>query len=222
MGKMGRPKKKAAELIASGARRGRINARLAEEAPPPTPVAPAGPPEVNADHIAKYLASVKRERSSFAARCVPGEVLSREHGSGFDWPDAGPGYKDHGAIFNWYPCLLTQCRDFARTVVGDPLMADTWASELATRFLHDLATTEHGFVFDVEAAKNVERMIATWSDPQNPMTLLRLLAILEFICWKKRDGENRFPDELLLDFVPTDIAMMDQAFLADQAAFETV
>jgi hypothetical protein len=168
--------------------------------------------------VAEYVAAVKREWDTFAARCVAGEVLSREHGSGYDWPDAGPGYQKHGAIFRWTPCLLTECRDFAKEVVADPKMAGTWAHQLASRFLKDLSTTGHGCVLDVVAAQNCERMIKIWSDPEKPVPLLCALAMLEFLCWKTATGENRFADELLLDFYPPDIAIMDAAFSAQQAA----
>ncbi len=216
---MGRPKKTAAELRASGARAGRIRARLLEEAPARIAIEPVAE-RTTPDALTAYLAAVKRENTTFSRRCVAGEVLSREYGMPCDWPDAGAGYQKHGAIFNWHPGLLTRCRDYAQEVANDPTKPGTWALELSTRFLKDLSAQSE-FVLDVEASKNVERMLKVFADPAKPIPLLRLLAMIEFLCWKRRNnGEFRFPDEGLLDFHPEDIETMDAAFKAQQAAAE--
>lgn len=217
---MGRRKLDWEQLKARGCKRGRWMARKREqEGPLPVAVAvapaPVGP---DAETLAAYVAAVKREWETFAARCVPTETLTRQYGAPFDWPDAGPGYKEHGAFFNWQPCYLTRCRDFAQEVVNDSTKSGTWAHELSARFLEDLATgAARGIYLDVESAKNCERMLETFGDPEEPIPMLRHLAMCEFLCWKKSDGDFRFPDEELLQFHPSDIRTMDAAFLAQQA-----
>jgi hypothetical protein len=72
---MARPKKKAADLVASGARRGRINARISEEeaAKKPKATAPAEP-GISPDALAAFLAAIAKERSTFSERVMPGQT----------------------------------------------------------------------------------------------------------------------------------------------------
>jgi len=80
-------KKSVAELIASGARAGRIAARKAEEYP-----------------LKAYITAWNLENETFAARCIPGERITRNlDGSVFDWAS------DH---------YLTVCRNFAREALN--------------------------------------------------------------------------------------------------------
>jgi hypothetical protein len=232
----GRPKLSALELASHGAKLHRIRKREAEELAalqaklPPVP-APIEAPWPDPSAVAAFVASVERERETFEQRRVATETLTRQHGSGFHWADAGPGYAEHGAISRFPDLnfiakhavppsslsLLTRCLVFANETINDPLKVDTWASELSTRFLGELESgASSGFYLDVEAVKNVEKMIETFS--KKFVGPLRTLALVEFLCWKTSDGEYRFPDEELLNLHEDDIAIVDAGILALQAA----
>jgi hypothetical protein len=190
----------------------KIAADLAAAAPPAEPLPPAPPDPLAVD---AYTASVLREWSTFAARHVSGEIIAREYGSG-PFPGRDQDYADHGAIYNWHPGLLRTCRDYAEQIASNPEKTGTWSMELATRFLADLSKSD--FVFDVEGSKNVEKMIQVFADSTKHIPMLRILAMVEFLCWKKSDGSDRFPDEGLLDFHEDDIATMDAASNAQRLA----
>ena len=217
MAKRGRPKVNWQELKARGAKPN-VWQRRQREDEPPEQIVTVQPPKFkpNPEAVAAYVKSVNRECETFPARCVPTEILTRQYGAPFDWPEAGPGYKAHGAFFNWSPSLLAECRTFARNAVNDSNTGPC-TRELSTRFLADLETTAHGCHLDVEAAKNVQRMIEVFADPEKPIPMLRKLAMLEFLCWKTKANEPRFANELLLDFNQDDMRMIDQAILAERA-----
>ena len=92
--------------------------RQREDEPPP-PIATVRPKKFkpNAEAVAAYVASINRECETFSQRCVPGEILTRQYGSGYDWKDAGEGYQKHGAFFRWNPTLQTDYKTFAVNAV---------------------------------------------------------------------------------------------------------
>jgi hypothetical protein len=71
---------------------------------------------------------------------------------------------------------------------------------------------------DCVAAEAVERMYAIWGTAETELNLLRLLAVIEFLCWKKPDGELRFPDERLLELNPLDVKVIDRMIVAVNSA----
>ena len=84
---MARPRKSSEELKKSGARAGRIAARVAEEN-----IANGIKAVEKEKELAKrglllttFIAQVKQERDSFFERLVPGQPVCREHGAEFNW-----------------------------------------------------------------------------------------------------------------------------------------
>jgi len=209
---MGRRKMTWEELKARGCKPSRWQKRQIEDTPPPPPVA-APVKTINPEAVAEYAASCLKEWNTFDARCVPG-VFTRQHGSGYPWPEAGgKDYAEHGAKYTLDGTLL-RCKQFAERQLAKP-DCGSWTRELCERFLEVLeGKTE--FVIDCEAAKNASRMLDIWGED---IPMLRWLAIVEFLCVKDRTGASRFPDEYLLQFNEQDIAMMDAAFTAQQQAF---
>jgi hypothetical protein len=84
---MARPQKSSRELIASGARCRRINARLAQEARA----------RGLTDAVKAYLESWKSEIATFENRKVPGQVVMRELS---------------GAMWEWYPATITPAKNW--------------------------------------------------------------------------------------------------------------
>jgi hypothetical protein len=154
-----------------------------------------------------FLDLWQRECATFLARSAEGDTITRNFdGSKFDWPQ----------FHN-----LTQCRTYAQRKLQDPDVGE-WTKELCTRFLKDLETPPDGCALDcVAAGETLDAMLAVYGPKGEPVNLLRLLAMVEFLAWKKPDGEGRFPDETLLEFHETDIATMDQAFIAQQTVCAT-
>jgi hypothetical protein len=196
----------------------KIAAELAAAAPPAPPPAPREP---DPEAVAAYVAAVKREIETFSKRRVDGESLTRQYGAPYDWKVPGnPGYFKHGALYNFNEgTLLRSCRDYANKTLANPETVGTYKRELAERFTADLFDgAERGRYYDVEAAKNVERMLAVFADPENRIPWIRVLAMIEFACLKDRDGEFVLPAEELLNFDADDIVTQDKAILALQAA----
>jgi hypothetical protein len=221
MSKRGRPRSTWIQLRDRGARPSVWKKRkLLDEPPAPvveTELLATGPDQVQ---VLLYVAAVKRELDTFSARRVDGESLTREHGSGYDWQDVGPGYQAHGATFHWTEgSLLRGCRDYANEIIADHATAGSYRRELCERFLADVSNgCDRNRFYDVEAAKNVERMLAIFADPEKRIPWIRVLAMIEFQCLKDRDGEFVLPAEALLDFHEDDLETQDAAILALKAA----
>jgi hypothetical protein len=220
---LGRRKMSWQELRERGCKPGRWEQRKKEQEAPLEVVAVEAPRPFtpDPDGVASYVAAVQREWDTFAKRCVSGEVLTRQHGAPFDYGKPGEGYLEHGATYHFAegrlrspnPDLLQQCKDFAEANQS----TGEWTRELSTRFLVDISTLNE-FVFDVEACKNVERMLATFA-PDDDWPMLRKLATVEFMSWKHRTtGESKFDDAELVNFNDDDIRIMDRAFSALQQA----
>jgi hypothetical protein len=187
---MPRSKLSAEKLKANGAKPFRVRRRLAEEERARRPR-----PEVQA-----YLAASDLELDTFLKRRFDGETISRcLDGSKFTWPE------DH-----W----LTRCRKFALESLANPECGD-WTREISTRFIRELETgANRGFYMDVVGADNVRLMYEAWQTPETNLTMLRMLEVVEWLCWKLVDGETRHPNEWLLDFHPKDIAVIDPMIFA--------
>jgi hypothetical protein len=82
----GRPKKSSAELIRTGARRGRIEARQREEALEQGAKIEQDEKAAAARgmSLASFIERVKKERESFFERLDPGETVCKEYGAAFN------------------------------------------------------------------------------------------------------------------------------------------
>jgi len=195
---MGRRKMSWLELKARGCKPSRWQSRQREEQ---AQLAKSEP-------IKAYLSQWHRETATFAARIVPGEIVMRDL-NGSKWESFAPSH--------W----LLMIRDYAKKSLADPACAE-WTSELCTRFLADLdPSATHGCYLDPVTVEAVEQMYDIWQTPETNLNYLRLLAAIEFLSWKKPDGELRFADEELLNLNELDIAVIDKMILATQASAAT-
>lgn len=192
---MGRRKWSWIELKKSGCKPSRWKSRQAEE----LAVLALSEP------ISKYLSQLERETATFESRIVPNENIMRDlNGNKFE-----SFRKEH-----W----LTECRDYAKASLANPECGD-WTKEIATRFLADLdPSAKHGFLMDPVAVEAVQTMYAIWQTPQTSLNYLRLLAVVEFLGWKKPDGDLRFPDEHLLTLNKLDVDVIDKMITACNTA----
>lgn len=194
---MGRRRRTWQELKNSGCKPGRWQKRQREELG-----------EIGANEaITAYLREMNRECATFAERLAAGEVIMRDlNGNKFDFFA-----EDH-----WF----TQVCAFAKNSLADPACGE-WTHELCTRFLADLDNSAtHGYYLDPVAIESAKAMYAIWQTPATDLNYLRLLAVIEFLSWKKPDGELRFADEELLKLNPLDIAVIDKMIRACQTTEE--
>jgi hypothetical protein len=89
---MARPRKSSEELKKSGARAGRIAARVAEEKIEQGIVDVEKKKELAKRGLllTTFIAQVEQERDSFFERLVPGQTVCREHGAEFTWRSGRP------------------------------------------------------------------------------------------------------------------------------------
>jgi hypothetical protein len=66
---------------------------------------------------------------------------------------------------------------------------------------------------DPVAVEAIEAMYKIWGT-EAKLNYLRLLAVIEFLAWKRPDGELRFPDEHLLTLNELDVEVIDKMILA--------
>jgi hypothetical protein len=64
-------------------------------------------------------------------------------------------------------------------------------------------------------------MLTAWGKKEEPITLLRLLALIEFLTFKNSQGDiptgEQFENERLLDFHEAEIKVLDASILAQRA-----
>jgi hypothetical protein len=191
MAKRGRPRASAQYLKDRGAKPSVWRRRQREEL---AQLAATNP-------VKAYLSELERETAMFAARITPGEIVMRDL-NGSRW--------ESFPVSHW----LLMIRDYAQKSLADPACG-SWTKELCTRFLADLdPSATHGFLLDPVAVEAVQRMYEIWQTPETNLNYLRLLAVIEFLAWKRPDGELRFADEELLNLNPLDVEIIDRMILA--------
>ena len=123
---MARPRKTSEELKKSGARAGRIAARVAEEN-----IAAGIKAVEKQKELAKrgllletFIAQVKQERDTFFERLVPGQTVCKEYGAEFNWRE-GHSLKGIGTYGEQITIRVVVSGEFAQLVYA--------------RFLEDLA-----------------------------------------------------------------------------------
>jgi hypothetical protein len=123
---MARPQKSSEELKKSGARAGRIAARVAEEN-----IAAGIKAVEKQKELAKrgllletFIAQVKQERDTFFERLVPGQTVCKEYGAEFNWRE-GHSLKGIGTYGEQITIRVVVSGEFAQLVYA--------------RFLEDLA-----------------------------------------------------------------------------------
>ena len=136
----------------------------------PTPV------EVSSANLADFLAGVKAERDTFAARLTDGTVCLDESGS-YEWPEG-----DAATIARQYALDGTQ----GGIVVGELVR------HACARFLKDLEDgAGRGLFFDPWAARNAKRFfddfITEWK-----LQPWQTLIIANIFGWKRATGYRRF------------------------------
>jgi phage terminase large subunit-like protein len=125
-----------------------------------------------------FLASVKAERTSFAARLVPGQTVCRDVTGVYGWPEVD---------------AATVSRLYCQQIIQGAIPACELLRRSCARHLSDLETAhERGLFFDPIAARN----IATWYRDFCGLKLepWETWIVTSLFAWKKPSGARRFSD----------------------------
>jgi hypothetical protein len=208
--KTGRPKKSSQELIQSGARRGRIDARIREEQ------------EADAPKIAQRRVNRVREFCEFADKV--NETFANRIDRivyGFRAPNATETSEQIAILsrtldskrFSWPPAhALTLCRNYATAVATGAIHANADDLAMCGQFLYELSHGAPGFIFDVCESDLLDKAIVAFGKEGDCPGALCTISVLIYVCWKDAAGNYRFSDGAnSFAFDPRDIEILDAA-----------
>jgi phage terminase large subunit-like protein len=177
---MARPRKTAAQLIKSGARSGRIAARVAEEN------IALGIKAVEAEKelasrgylLSTFIAQVKKERETFFDRLVPTQTVCKEAGAEFNWREEHP---------------LTILRTYTEQVISGAIVAGEFTKRACLRFQNDLRSGfERELFIDPVAVENINTWFTQFGEPGFDVQPWELFIVGQLVGWKHPSGLRRF------------------------------
>jgi hypothetical protein len=195
---MPRPRKTARDLMNSQSRKGRIDARRAEEEG--IPVKTEGLRCLSqAYSLDEFMTKVGRERTTFKDRVLPGQVIAQEHGARFNWREDHP---------------LTQARSHAEWEIVNNLPGPHRND--CEKFLKELSG-ETDFILDPVAAANVR----VWLDvmtggPGWALTARQNFELVLTNGWKRKDGSDRHKPDFWESFTHRNILAAGKKIVRDQ------
>jgi len=128
--------------------------------------------------LVEFLAAVRRERETFAARMVPTETVCMVSDEPYTWPDNRP-----AAIARQYALEVTQ----GKIVAGELLR------RACDRFLKDLETGhERGIYFDPVAALHICQFAEIFCGL--PLLPWQVFVLANLLGWKRPGGERRYTE----------------------------
>jgi phage terminase large subunit-like protein len=158
-----------------------IQAKFDTRQPEPEAAAPPAGPETAAAPVASlesFIADVRYERATFAARLVPSQTVCRDLSGPFEWTEGDP-----SALARLYCQEVTQGK----------IPACDLLNRACARQLSDLESAHtRGLFFDPVAARN----IATWYRDFGGLKLepWEVWIVTSLFAWKKASGMRRFSD----------------------------
>ena len=135
-------------------------------------------PPFAAPTLEAFLADVRAERSTFAARLLPGQTVCRDIAGVYEWPQGDP---------------ATVARDYCQQIMQGAIPSCDLLRRSCARHLNDLESGhERGLFFDPAAARN----IATWYSDFCALKLepWETWIVTSLFAWKKPSGARRFSD----------------------------
>jgi hypothetical protein len=177
---MARPRKTAAQLIKSGARAGRIAARVAEENIALGIKAVEKEKELGKRGylLATFIAQVKKERESFFERLDPSRTVCREHGADFNWRDEHP---------------LSVLKKYTDDVIAGSIVAGEFTKRACLRFQNDLRSGfERELFIDPIAVENIATWFTQFGEPGFDVQPWELFIVGQLVGWKLPSGLRRF------------------------------
>jgi hypothetical protein len=179
---MARPRESSEELKKSGARAGRIAARVAEENIANGIKAVEKELAKRGLLLTTFIAQVKQERETFFERLVPGQTVCREHGAEFNWRIGHP---------------LTTIRTYAEQVANGGIVSGELTRRACARFLGDLANGAARELFiDPIAVENIAIWFENYGEPGLSLQPWELFIVGQILGWKRPTGLRRFREAL--------------------------
>ena len=177
---MARPRKTSEELKDSGARAGRIAARVAEENITNGIKAVEKEKELAKRGLllGTFIERVKHERKTFFGRLVPGQTVCKDFEGEFTWKPEHP---------------LTIIRTYAEQVANGDIVAGGFTRQACARFLGDLdAGASRELFIDPVAVDNISTWFKCFGEPKFDLQPWELFIVGQLFGWKQPKGLRRF------------------------------